>query len=99
MNYLKYFVVQIQDTALDHAQELVKYFEEVDFLSYLKSSAHAGDQDRLEEYAEKFTEYADHVQDVRKNCDFILCDWYTILHSLLYFLKKCSFVCLVYNFT
>lgn len=65
-NVVLFLFKQLQDTALDQAQELIKYFEDVDILSYLKTSAHAGDQERMEEYAEKFTEYAEHVQDVRK---------------------------------
>ncbi|GFS44736.1 alpha-catulin [Trichonephila inaurata madagascariensis] len=57
---------ELQDTAIDQAHELLKLFEETDILSFLKSAALAGDQDRLEEYSEKFTEYAEHVQDACK---------------------------------
>ncbi|KFM70558.1 Alpha-catulin, partial [Stegodyphus mimosarum] len=55
---------ELQDAALDQAQELVKLFDEVHILSYLKTSAIAGDKDKLEEFSEKFSEYAEHVQDV-----------------------------------
>ncbi|GIX71943.1 alpha-catulin [Caerostris darwini] len=57
---------ELQDTALDHTHELLRLFEETDILSYMKTSSLAGDQDRLEEYSEKFTEYAEHVQDACK---------------------------------
>ncbi|XP_071044546.1 alpha-catulin isoform X2 [Parasteatoda tepidariorum] len=57
---------ELQDTALDQAQELLKLFEEINILSFLKGSALAGDQQQLEEYSEKFIEYAIHVQDTCK---------------------------------
>ncbi|XP_076303963.1 alpha-catulin-like isoform X2 [Tachypleus tridentatus] len=57
---------QLQDTALDHADEIFKVTDEAEFMSQLKNAAIAGDQDRLEEFAEKFSEHADHVQEVCK---------------------------------
>ncbi|XP_013780387.1 alpha-catulin-like [Limulus polyphemus] len=57
---------QLQDTALDHADELFKITDEAEFMSQLKNAAIAGDHDRLEEFAEKFSEHAEHIQEVCK---------------------------------
>ncbi|KAG8202149.1 hypothetical protein JTE90_010508 [Oedothorax gibbosus] len=56
---------ELQDTALDQAHDLLKLFEETDILSYLKQAAFT-DQERLEDYSGKFTQYSEHVQDTCK---------------------------------
>lgn len=55
---------QLRDTALDHADELFKTMDEGELLSRLKNASLAGDHARLEEYADKFAEHAEHVQEV-----------------------------------
>lgn len=51
---------------MDQSDELFKLTDEIDILNSLKNAAIAGDQDRLEEYAERFNEHAEHVQEVCK---------------------------------
>ncbi|KAL1427881.1 hypothetical protein MTO96_003212 [Rhipicephalus appendiculatus] len=55
---------QLRDTALDHADELFKTMDEGELLNRLKNASLAGDHTRLEEYADKFAEHAEHVQEV-----------------------------------
>lgn len=55
---------QLRDTALDHADELFKTMDEGELLNRLKNASLAGDHARLEEYADKFAEHAEHVQEV-----------------------------------
>lgn len=57
-------MTQLRDTALDHADELFKTMDEGELLSRLKNASLAGDHARLEEYADKFAEHAEHVQEV-----------------------------------
>ncbi|RWS29502.1 alpha-catulin-like protein [Leptotrombidium deliense] len=57
---------QLKITALDHADELFKLTDEMDTVNRLKNSALSGDHDRLEEYAEYFSEHSEHVQEVCK---------------------------------
>lgn len=58
------FKQQLRDTALDNADDLFKTMDEGELLNRMKNAALAGDQARLEEYAEKFAEHAEHVQEV-----------------------------------
>ncbi|KAH8041320.1 hypothetical protein HPB51_014601 [Rhipicephalus microplus] len=55
---------QLRDTALDHADELFKTMDEGELLNRLKNASLAGDHTMLEEYADKFAEHAEHVQEV-----------------------------------
>uniref|UniRef100_T1IXC7 Alpha-catulin n=1 Tax=Strigamia maritima TaxID=126957 RepID=T1IXC7_STRMM len=56
---------QLQDTALDQGNELGK-MDDLDMLSALRNAAMSTDSERMEEYAERFLENVEHVQEVCK---------------------------------
>ncbi|XP_022242430.1 alpha-catulin-like isoform X1 [Limulus polyphemus] len=57
---------QLQDTTLDHSDELFKVTNEVELMNRLKNAAVTGDRNKLGGYAEKFSEHVDHLQEVCK---------------------------------
>ncbi|KAK7075070.1 Alpha-catulin, partial [Halocaridina rubra] len=58
---------QLQTTALVQAEELVRgACEESELISALKNAGLATDQERLDEYADRFLEHIEHIQEVCK---------------------------------
>ncbi|XP_022254693.1 alpha-catulin-like [Limulus polyphemus] len=57
---------QLQETTLDHLDEMFKVTKETELTVRLKNAAVSGDRLRLECYAEKFSEHVDHLHDVCK---------------------------------
>ncbi|XP_053634104.1 alpha-catulin isoform X4 [Cherax quadricarinatus] len=58
---------QLQTTALVQAEELVRgTCEESELISALKNAGLATDQERLDEYADRFLEHIEHIQEVCK---------------------------------
>ncbi|XP_071530829.1 alpha-catulin isoform X3 [Panulirus ornatus] len=58
---------QLQTTALMQAEELVRgACEESELISALKNAGLATDQERLDEYADRFLEHIEHIQEVCK---------------------------------
>ncbi|XP_037792726.1 alpha-catulin-like [Penaeus monodon] len=59
--------IQLQNTALVQAEELVRgACEESELISALKNAGLATDQERLDEYADRFLEHIEHIQEVCK---------------------------------
>ncbi|KAG8194925.1 hypothetical protein JTE90_021386 [Oedothorax gibbosus] len=58
--------LQLQNTALEQAEELLKYMDKSTLLNRLKHASMTGDHPRLEEFSERFSEQSDHLQEVCK---------------------------------
>ncbi|XP_035214530.1 alpha-catulin-like [Stegodyphus dumicola] len=58
--------LQLQTTALEQAEELLKYMDKLTLLNRLKHASITGDHPRLEEISERFSEQSDHLQEVCK---------------------------------
>ncbi|XP_076329602.1 alpha-catulin-like isoform X2 [Tachypleus tridentatus] len=59
---------QLQETTLDHLDEMFKVTKEAELTHRLKNAAISGDRLRLECYAEKFSEHVDRLHDVLNAC-------------------------------
>ncbi|GIY11756.1 alpha-catulin [Caerostris darwini] len=59
-------VAGLQTTALEQAEELLKYMDKLTLLNRLKHASITGDHPRLEEFSERFSEQSDHLQEVCK---------------------------------
>ncbi|CAL1271925.1 unnamed protein product [Larinioides sclopetarius] len=58
--------LELQTTALEQAEELLKYMDKSTLLNRLKHASITGDHPRLEEFSERFSEQSDHLQEVCK---------------------------------
>ncbi|XP_054711604.1 alpha-catulin-like [Uloborus diversus] len=58
--------LQLQTTALEQAEDLLKYIDKSTLLNRLKHASITGDHARLEEFSERFSEQSDHLQEVCK---------------------------------
>nr|XP_042908338.1 alpha-catulin [Parasteatoda tepidariorum] len=55
--------LQLQNTALEQAEDLLKYVDKSTLLNRLKHASMTGDHPRLEEISERFSEQSDHLQE------------------------------------
>ncbi|XP_067141907.1 alpha-catulin-like [Centruroides vittatus] len=57
---------ELEETALNEAEEVIKIIQRTELLDLLRNASSAGDCDKLEEYAGSFCEMKEHVHEVCK---------------------------------